>query len=188
MSVGLASYNFKQHLASDIGIEQKYLPSVNVISQNYTTEIEQWTEQNQMLLNGDKTKVMIFNQTRNYHFSTRIHINEKLLEILNQTKLLGLIMSNDLSTKSNTSHLVTKGYQQMVIMHKLYEFSIPIHDMVQIYCLFVRSILEFNTTVWFASISEEEKSDLECVQKVACKLLLKQQYATYENALKILNI
>ena len=110
---------------------------------------------------------------------------------MNQTKLLGLILSNDLTTKSNTTNLVKKGYQRMIILHKLYEFNIPLQDMVQIYCLFVRSILEFNAVVWFASISEEEKSDLERVQKVACKILLKQKYTTYENAqitLKIENL
>ena len=54
-----------------------------------------------------------------------------------------------------------KGYQRMIILHKLYEFSLPLEDLVQIYCLFVRSILEFNSTVWFATITEEEKGDLE---------------------------
>ena len=31
--VGLTSYNFKNHVASDIGIDQQYLPSINIQSQ-----------------------------------------------------------------------------------------------------------------------------------------------------------
>ena len=31
--VGLSSYNFRNHAASDIGIDQKYLPSQNFLSQ-----------------------------------------------------------------------------------------------------------------------------------------------------------
>ena len=76
----------------------------------------------------------------------------------------------------------------MIILHKLYEFALPLEDLVQIYCLFVRSILEFNSTVWFATITEEEKGDLERVQKVACKILLNQRYESYSQALDILKL
>ena len=34
VSVGLSMYNFKQHVASDIGIDQKYLSSDNINSQD----------------------------------------------------------------------------------------------------------------------------------------------------------
>ena len=49
-------------------------------------------------------------------------------------------------------------------------------------------MLEFNSTVWFVSISEEDKSDFEPVQKVAFKILLKQHYMTYDNMLKFLKL
>ena len=43
--VGLASYNFKEHVASDIGINQLFLPSENVNSQTNMDNICDWTEQ-----------------------------------------------------------------------------------------------------------------------------------------------
>ena len=39
--IGLTSYNFKQHVASDIGINWKFLPSENGLSQNYTDKPKQ---------------------------------------------------------------------------------------------------------------------------------------------------
>ena len=57
-----------------------------------------------------------------------------------------------------------------------------------IYCQFVRSILEFNSNVWFSAITEDESEDIERVQKNACKLILKQDYVDYKHALKILKL
>ena len=37
-------------------------------------------------------------------------------------------------------------------------------------------------------ITEEEKRDLDRVQKIACKLIMKQNYTTYFEALKILQL
>ena len=40
ISVGLTSYNFKAHVASDIGINQSYLPTENLQSQVYLDKIQ----------------------------------------------------------------------------------------------------------------------------------------------------
>ena len=57
----ILSYNFKQHLASDIGVGQLfYLPPENVKSQEYLDNIPTWTHKNKMNLNEEKTKVELF--------------------------------------------------------------------------------------------------------------------------------
>ena len=52
----------------------------------------------------------------------------------------------------------------------------------------MRVILEFNSNVWFSSITEEESEDIERVQKPVCKMILKESYTTYEEALNLLNL
>ena len=59
--LGLSEYNLKNHVASEIGINQKYLNSENLESQGYLTTVEKWTEHNKMKLNPKKSKVIIFN-------------------------------------------------------------------------------------------------------------------------------
>ena len=49
-------------------------------------------------------------------------------------------------------------------------------------------MLEFNSNVWFASITNEEREDIERVQRVACKIILKDQYSGYQQALASLNL
>ena len=46
--VGLSSYNFKQHVASDIGVDQSFLPSENIHSQTHMDNISNWTDRNMM--------------------------------------------------------------------------------------------------------------------------------------------
>ena len=106
IAIGLSSYNFKNHAASDIGIDQKYLSAENTMSQTYMNLICKWTEKMKMKLNQEKSKVMIFNFTKNYQFTTRIKMNNELLEIVAETTILGLIISNDLTWHKNTEHLV----------------------------------------------------------------------------------
>ena len=188
ITCGLASYNFKNHVASDIAIGAKYLPTENYKSQNYLNSVQQWTDAKKMKLNQDKSKVIIFNYTKNYQFGTRLYLEDKLLEIVNQTKLLGTIISSDLTWWQNTNYLTQKGYQRLQILKKLYEFNVPVVDLVHIYTLYVRSILEFNCCVWTFNITQGEQNDIERVQKIACKIILKDSYSSYESALITLNL
>ena len=188
ISIGLTSYNFKSHVASDIGIDQLFLPTENTQSQIYLDKVQDWTQRNKMKLNNEKTKVMIFNESVNYQFSTRIHIEDTLLEIIRETKLLGLHLTSDLSWNKNTDVLVKKSYARMTILRKLYAFNIPVKDLVLIYITYIRSLLEQSCVVWHSSLTEGDSDKLERVQKVSLRIILKDSYQCYENARSITNL
>ena len=76
----------------------------------------------------------------------------------------------------------------MLILNKLYEFKVPDEDMLNIYVLYLRSILEQSCVVWHSGLTDEESCDLERVQKVACKVILKERYVHYDQALEFLNL
>ena len=186
--IGLRLYNFRDHVASDISVDQKFIPNENLVSQQYLNQIENWTLENKAKLNVDKTKVMIFNFCEDYQFSTRLYVENTLLETIHETKLLGTIVSSDLKWHSNTNMLVRKAFMRMQILHKLNSFCVNQDDLKEIYILYIRSILEQNCQVWHFSLSEEERINLERVQKVAFKVILKSRYIDYESALKILGL
>ena len=141
-----------------------------------------------MKLNIDKSKVMVFNFTRNYQFSTRIKLNDSLQETISETRLLGSVLTSDLKWHANSDQLTKKGYQRMSMLRNLYKFDIPQEDLVQIYTLYIRSILEFNSNVWFSNITVEERENIERVQRVACKIILKEEYVDYNQALEQLKL
>ena len=59
-----------------------------------------------MQLNQKKTKSMIFNFTRDKQFTTNIKLKGETVEIVSESKLLGVIISNDLKWDRNTNHIV----------------------------------------------------------------------------------
>ena len=48
--------------------------------------------------------------------------------------------------------------------------------------------MEYNSNLWFSAITNEEREDIERVQKVACKIMLKGEYVDYNQSLQSLNL
>ena len=141
------SYNFRHHVASDIGLHNQFIPPELLKSQQNLAKINSWTEFQKMKLNLDKTKLMIFNYTRKYQFSTRIETNSINLETIDSTKLLGVIVRNDLSWIDNTAFILKSAYKKMPLLTKLYTYNIPCSDLIHIYITYIRSKLEYGTLV-----------------------------------------
>ena len=136
-----------------------------------------------MQLNTKKTNYMVFNFSSKYQFNTRLNLDEGNLEQVHETKLLGLKLRDDLSWKSNTEMLTKKAYMRMIILKRLIKFSVPIEELIQIYILYIRSVVEQYATVWHSSITSGEKNDIERIQKVALKIIFGSSYTTYMDAL-----
>ena len=71
---------------------------------------------------------MIFNFTDKYKFTANLKLNDEKLEVVNQAKLLGLIISDDLKWDKNTEYLVKKAYSRMELLRKVAEFTKSIDD------------------------------------------------------------
>ena len=52
--------------------------------------------------NVKKTKSMIINFIHDYEFTTRIYVEDNPIEVKENTKLLGIIIQNDLKWDMNT--------------------------------------------------------------------------------------
>ena len=185
---GISSYNCKQQVPSDIGTENKFLPNTHFQTQNYVDKISTWTSEKQMKLNCKKSNYMLFNFSRNYQINTRLHMEGNLLDQVQQTRLLGVIISSDLTWHANTADLVHRCYQRMVILRKLYGFSIPVVELVHIYCMYIRSVAEQSSVVWSSDLTRGEENDLERIQKVALRIIFAEDYSNYDCALKAANL
>ena len=131
---------------------------------------------------------MLFNFTQKYQFMTRLTLNGENVEVVSESKLLGTIISNDLTWNSNTANIVRRANARMVLLRKLSEFGAPLSDLKTIYKTYIRSVLEQSAVVWHSSLTEENKADLSRVQKTACKVMLKNRFTCYEKALEVLDL
>ena len=90
ISIGISGYNCKQQVPSDIHFSNNYIQPDNIQTQRNLDRICKWTNEKKMQINSDKTNYMIINFTKNYQFNTRLKIEDKIIQQINQTKLLGL--------------------------------------------------------------------------------------------------
>ena len=59
--IGLASFNPKVRVPSEIPVHNQSIPAQHLDSQEFVNNINKWTNNQKMILNEKKTKVMIFN-------------------------------------------------------------------------------------------------------------------------------
>ena len=80
----------------------------------------------------------------------------------------------------------------MLLLKQTLSFGATREEMVHLWILYCRSVLEQSAVVWSSSLTQENKDDLERMQKSFAKLVLKDEYKdddnAYENALLVLNL
>ena len=175
-------------MPSDVPVHNGFVEAKNLQTQRHFENIAEWTEKKQMKLNYKKSCAIIFNFTNNYQFSTRLTLGGHPMKLVEEAKILGVILTNDLKWTKNTESLIKRANARMELLRRLSSFNAPIKDMVTVYFSFIRSILEQSCVLWHSTLTEEDRMSLERVQKNALRNILKEKYVTYENALEVLNI
>ena len=165
VSIGLSSFNCKQQIPSDIQTNNIFIPPENIQTQNSLDKICDWTNKKKMLINPDKTNYMIINFSKNYQFNTRLNLEGQLIQQINQTKLLGVILDDTLSWQSNTNHIVKQAYKRMIILQNLYKFSVPLEDLIDIYKLNIWSVLANSAVVCHSSLTQGQSLEIERAKK-----------------------
>ena len=188
LTIGISSFYLKKQVPNDVPLHNQIIPAESLQSQKWLNDINDWTVNQKMQINEKKTKTMLFNFTEKYQFSTRLQLNGKNVEVIDQTRLLGTIISDDLKWNLNTENIVKKANARMELLRKVAGFGPPLEDLKTVYISFIRSLLEQSATVWHSSLSNENSEDLERVQKSACRIMLQEQYRGYRNALNRLEL
>ena len=81
----LSEYNFKQQVASNIGIDEQYISANNLKTQDHLNSIAEWTSQNMMQLNEQKTNYMVFSRSQT-EVATRLTVNSKTIDRIEEVQ------------------------------------------------------------------------------------------------------
>ena len=73
----------------------------------------------------------------------------------------------------------------MQLLRKVWSFGSSYQEMVQLWKVFCRSILEQSCVLWDSGLTQENRNNLERTQKTFLILILEEEYNNYENALHI---
>ena len=75
------------------------------------------------------------------------------------------------------------------MLHVASKFLNNKQDLMHIYKrIYIRSRLEYSCVLWHSSLTQNNLSDIERIQKSAVKIILKNEYIDYNSALKTLDI
>ena len=141
-----------------------------------------------MRINYSKTKLMLFNPGKIRDFFPRFMFNKMELEVVEETRLLGVIIRNDLSWGPNTDYIVQKANRKLWCLRRLRKLGASTRDLLEVYTKQVRCQLEYAVAAWHPGLTNEDRLKIERVQKSACCIILGQEYKSYRKALKQLNL
>ena len=133
-SIALASHNVRATVPSNIPVSNNFIPRDHLKTQSNMEKVERWSESKQMKLNLKKTKNICFNFSRDKQFNTDIKLNNESIETVNETKLLGTIISDDLKWNRNTDNIVKETNKRMQLLHKASKFTNNTRDLKQFIC------------------------------------------------------
>ena len=145
--------------ADDVIIVKPFAPSAN-INCEIIKEIENmknWCDSNGLILNSNKTKLLIFNKRR---LKTPLSLP---LSPSTELKILGVLFQDNLLWDNHINYICKAASQRIYLLKQMKKFENITHqDLVQVYCSYIRSILEFNCPL-FVGMNKKNKRKLELV-------------------------
>ena len=118
-----------------------------------------------------------------YLFPPEIYLSDgQILDVVSESKILGVIISSDLKWSKNTDYIVSKAMKRIWILRRLRKLGFEDKFLIEVYKKEIRSLLEYAVQIWNGAITKKESSKIENIQKIFLKFLLKQKYESYSEA------
>lgn len=136
----------------------------------YREEVDRlvvWCDENNLLLNTNKTKELIMDFRRKADTHSPFHINGAAVERATSFKFLGIRISQDLNWSTNCSYLVKKAHQRLFFLRTLKKTHLSSDILVNFYRCTIESILTNCITVRYGNCSVSDRKALQRVVKTA---------------------
>ena len=91
-----------------------------------------------------------------------------------QGRFLGLWLDDDLKWNTNTEYITTKAAKRLFLLKILKSYCAPKVDLLTFYCTVIRSVLEYDVRVWREGLTQEQRKNIERIQKRALRIIYPQ--------------
>ena len=91
-------------------------------------------------------------------------------------------MSRDLKWFKNTLYICNKARSKLWLLRRMLKLNLSTDQMFDVYTKEIRSILEMAVPVWHSGLTGQQTADIECIQKLAMKIILQDSYINYQLA------
>ncbi|XP_071956838.1 uncharacterized protein [Antedon mediterranea] len=156
--------------------------------QDQLNELSQWTKDNNMIINIEKTNFMNISFAKSQPIVKSFTINNIKITNVECLKLLGVQITNDLKWNMHIHDVVNRASKRLHMLTCLKRFGMPCNHLRQMYISHIRPVTEYACPVWHSALTIAQSMELESIQKRACRIILGQKYASYDQAIKLLNL
>ena len=155
----------------DITISESISWSNVSVLQTAVDKVKDWSDKNNMKLNESKTKEMLISFKQNLALVPPLMINSNAVERVHTFKILGVLLSDDLSWKSHVNHMHSRASPRLYYLRQLKRCGLSQSDLLAYYRTMIRPILEYACPVWHAGLTQGESDIIEKIQKRAFKII-----------------
>ena len=168
----LLAVNLKKSLVSDPVVRTRplnlnertghVLPIENNVMQEQLDLLENFCYKKHLKIKESKTNLIKFNTAKTLDFPPEVKVPgfKDNLEVVKETKLLGIILTDDLKWAANTDYICKKAYGKMWTLRRM-----KILDVDPL-------VLELAVPAWHSGLTLRQVADIERVQKVAVAVIL----------------
>jgi len=146
-------------------------------------ETAAWSGVNKMQLNVDKTKEMVITFSRSAREIPPIIIEGRELERITSTKILGVVVSCDLTWGNHVQYICSRASKRLYFMCMLKRAGATCEQLVTFYKSTIRSCLEYACPVWHCGLTGEQADCIEGIQRRALRIAHPE--LPYEEALML---
>ena len=148
--------------------------------------LTEWSNINKLGINAEKTKEMLIYFGKRDLQLQPVKINNINLDRVHTSKLLGIIISDDLKWASHIKYIVAKASKRLYYLRELKRAGIQTSELNRVYTSMIRPVLEYCVEVWTTCLTKEQCFQVESIQRRACKIMLPND--KYEEACYTLSL
>ena len=126
-------------------------------------KLSHWFEVNRLVINTSKSAVMIFGTKNTTRLAQNLNVtfNNNTLQQVHHTKILGIVIDENLSFKDHIEYLEKKISPKIAVIHRL-RHLLPSDCLNKIYLAIIQSIFDYCLTVW----GNSSKQNLMSIQRL----------------------
>jgi hypothetical protein len=124
-----------------------------------------------MKLNVTKTKEFNISLSNVPYSFPALSIDNQHLEVVYTVKLLGVYLSADLKWTTHINHIYSKASKRLFAIRILKRNGVELRDLRNVYCSFIRPVLEYACPVWHFSLPVFLCDQIEQIQRRALKII-----------------
>ena len=112
-----------------------------------------------------------------------LHLNDTPLPVVTECKLLGVHLNNEMTWTTHVNYILSRARKNFFILYRARKFTFSHDTLLILYHWFIRTMLEYAAPVWHPGITQEQRHNIEKIQRRSFRIILQQDYESYEQAL-----